>query len=37
MDNYAVVFYNIIMIIRAGLGANQQKYHSVSQLHPLDD
>ncbi len=37
MDNLAIIFYNIIMIIWAALGVNQLKYHSVSQLHPLDD
>jgi hypothetical protein len=37
MDNLAIFFYNIIMILWAALGANQQKYHVVSQLYPLDD
>jgi hypothetical protein len=37
MDNLAIIFYNIIMIIWAALGANPQKYQRVSQLHPLDD
>jgi hypothetical protein len=37
MDNIAIIFYNIIMIIWAALGANWQKLHGVSQLHALDD
>jgi hypothetical protein len=38
MNNLVIFFYyNIIMIIWATLEANQQKYHGVSQLHPLDD
>jgi hypothetical protein len=37
MDNIAIIFYNIIMIIWAALGANQQKYCAVSQLYPLGD
>jgi hypothetical protein len=35
MDNTAIFFYNIIMIIWAALGANWLKY--VSQVRPLDD
>jgi hypothetical protein len=37
MDNFAIFFYNIIMIIWAALGENQWKYHGVSPLHHLDE
>jgi hypothetical protein len=37
MDNLAMIFYNIIMIIWAALGADRRKNHGVSQLHPSDD
>jgi hypothetical protein len=37
IDNLAIFFLNIIMIIWAAPGANRRKYHGVSQLHPLDD
>ncbi len=37
MINLAIIFVNIKMILWAALGANQWKYHGVSQLHPLDD
>ncbi len=34
MDNNAIFFNNIIMIICAVLGVNWQNYHGVSQLYP---
>ncbi len=37
MDNLPIIFYNIIMIIWAASRANHQKYHGLSQLHPLDN
>jgi hypothetical protein len=37
IDNFDIFFYNIIMIIWDALGANQQKYHGVSQLHHVYD
>ncbi len=37
MNNSDFFFFNIILIICAALGANQQKYHGVSPSHPRDD